>query len=221
MNVFAHPSSKQKKIYTAMLLLGLAALFVTGFLISLHLKPADVGSFCNLDDYWNCDRVNKSTFAELMGIPVSYLGFAFYSFLTILIVGLIKGVDFFKRLKPITPRLLLVAVSIFASAGGIYLLFLEAPFLGNLTSLALIKTLLFISVYLIILKKFYNNKSGTTVFLAFLSVLSIFGVQFSLYLTDIELFVLEAICLFCLTQQILIIFITGLSLYALKESNHG
>ena len=221
MNVFAHPSSKQKKIYTAMLLLGLAALFVTGFLINLHLKPAEVGSFCNLDDYWNCDRVNKSTFAELMGIPVSYLGFAFYSFLTISIVGLIKGIDFSKRLKPITPNLLLAVTSIFASAGGLYLLFLEAPFLGNLTPLALTKTLIFTAAYLGILKKFYTNKSGTTVFLAFLSIITLFGVHFSLYLTDIELFVLEAICLFCLTQQILIIFITGLGFYALKESNHG
>jgi|GEM_PF-918221 len=221
MNVFAHPSSKQKKIYTAMLLLGLAALIVTGFLISLHLKPAEVGSFCNLDDYWNCDRVNKSTFAELMGIPVSYLGFAFYSLLTILIVGLIKGVDFQKRLKPITPSLLLAANAVFSSAGAVYLLFLEAPFLGNLTALALVKTILFIFCYLIILKKFYSNKSSTTVFLAFLSILTLFGVNFSLYLTDIELFVLEAICLFCLTQQILIIFITGLNFYALKESNHG
>jgi uncharacterized membrane protein len=221
MNVFAHPSSKQKKIYTAMLLLGLAALIVTGFLISLHLKPAEVGSFCNLDDYWNCDRVNKSTFAELMGIPVSYLGFAFYSFLTILIVGLINGVDFQKRLKPITPSFLLAANAVFSSLGAIYLLFLEAPFLGNLTAPALIKTILFILCYLIILKKFYRNKSSTTVFLAFLSILTLFGVNFSLYLTDIELFVLEAICLFCLTQQILIVFITGLNLYALKESNHG
>lgn len=221
MNVFLHPSSKQKKIYTAMLLLSLAALFVTGILISVHLQPAETGSFCNLDDYWNCDRVNKSIFAELFGIPVSYLGFGFYGFLILLLIGLLKGFDFENKLRPFTAKFLLTASTFFSVVGAIYLLILEAPLMGNLAAFAVIKSILFVVFYLALLKKYYRNSHAKTVFTAFLAILTLFGVNFSLYLTDIELFVLEAICIFCLTQQVLIVFISALNLWALKEINNG
>ena len=78
MNPFQHQSSKLKKLYTSIFLLSLAALFVTVILINSHYESSAAGSFCNIDDYWNCDKVNKSTFAEIFGIPVSVLGFGFY-----------------------------------------------------------------------------------------------------------------------------------------------
>jgi uncharacterized membrane protein len=221
MNVFAKPSSKEKKIYTAMLLLSLAALFVTGILISVHLQPAETGSFCNLDDYWNCDRINKSIFAELFGIPVSYLGFGFYGFLILLLIGLLKGFDFEGKLRPFASRFLLGAATLFSSAGAIYLLIAETPLLGNLAAFGVIKNLLFVVFYLMICKKYYRDSSPRTVFTAFLAILTLFGVNFSLYLTDIELFVLEGICVFCLTQQVLIIFIACLNLLALKQKSNG
>lgn len=217
MNAFAVSSSKQKKIYTAMLLLSLAALLVTGILVSIHFQPSETGSFCNINDYWNCDRVNKSIFAEIFGIPVSFLGFGFYTFLTIILVGLLKGFDFSKKAKFLTSSWFFTLTSFVAIATTILLIFQEVPFLGVYTAWGLIKNLIFIVIFLMIFFKFWNLDNTRYKFAAWLATLTLFGLNFSLYLTDIELFVLEGVCIFCMTQQVLILLITGLNLYELKQ----
>ena len=217
MNAFPSPSSKQKKIYTAMLLLSLSAMLVTAVLIFIHFQPSETGSFCNINDYWNCDRVNKSIFAEIFGIPVSFLGFAFYTFLTTILVGLVRGFDFSRKAKFLTSNWFFTLTSFGAMATTIFLIFQETPFLGPYTAWGLIKNLVFIVIFLMIFFKFWNLESNRYKFVAWLATLTLFGLNFSLYLTDIELFVLEGICIFCMTQQLLILIIAGLNLYELKE----
>lgn len=131
-----------------LLILSSFGMLVTAYLIYQHYKPAG-GSFCNVDDFVNCDIVNKSIYSEIFGIPVSIIGFAAYVFFFIIAFALFLG-------KKIQKNIILFS-ALFAGA----------------------------------------------------------SVLFSLYLTYIEFFVLDAVCILCLTQQILIllIFITILHLW--------
>lgn len=220
MNAFANLSSKQKKLYTAMLLLSLAAVAVTSVLIWVHFVPSSAGSFCDINDYWNCDRVNKSIFADIMGIPVSFMGLAFYIFLSIVLAVALKGVDLTKKFSILIQRWFFALTVGVTTLGSIFLIFMETPFLGNLAAFVIIKNLVFTVLYLMLFFNYNSVNNPRLRFNAWLAVLTLFGVNFSLYLTDIELFVLNSICVFCLTQQIIIIIISGLSLYELKQMQH-
>lgn len=123
-------------------------LVVTAYLVYQHYKPVG-SSVCNINDYINCDIVNKSQYSEIFGIPVALLGFGAYAVFFI--------TSFFRFQKFLGPLLLFVGI-----AAG-----------------------------------------------------------FSLYLTYIEIAILRAICLFCVTQQILIIsiLIIYLRLLWLKKRN--
>jgi uncharacterized membrane protein len=85
----------------------------------------------------------------------------------------------------------------------------------------LIKTGLFILAFVAIWKCCHRSTSPVVHFNGFLSIFTLFGVLFSLYLTDIELFVLKAICIYCLTQQILIAIIVGLSIVVLMKNKNA
>lgn len=50
------------------------------YLLYQHYKPAG-SSFCNITDYINCDIVNKSTYAEIAGVPVALMGIIAYCLL--------------------------------------------------------------------------------------------------------------------------------------------
>lgn len=147
-----------QKYLRAIVVLSFVGMLVTAYLIYQHYKDAG-GSFCDINDFVNCDIVNKSTYAEIFGIPVSVLGFFAY------------GVFFFASL-------------FFHS---IERKIHSGPLLGGLT------------------------------------LFSGIGLLFSLYLTYIEFFVLYAVCIFCLTQQILIfiIFLLFISLWRIAQKSHS
>lgn len=224
MSNFSLLSSKQKKIYTMMLFLSLAGVFVTTYLIYIHFKPAGAGSFCNLDDYWNCDRVNQSPFAEIFGIPMSFLGFGFYALLSVLLIGLIKNYKYWRG-ELLTSKWFFSLTAIISVLMSIGLIFLEFKFskalYGFFPIVSIIRNLLVSVLIFLIHKKYKNNDDQITKFTAWLGILTLFGVNFSLYLTGIEFFVLEAICVFCITQQVLIILICILNFHELKQLNNG
>jgi uncharacterized membrane protein len=217
MNVFLHPGSKVKKLYFAMFLLSIAAVVVTVLLIQAHYQVSEVGSFCNINDYWNCDRVNKSIFAEILGIPVSILGFLYYIFLTTLYFGLIKGFDFGKKLLPFSPRLLLTLMTVAGMLSTLGILAYEFTVLKNYIPLILIEALVFLVLYFFIYRYSIRHGNQLSAFLGFLGSLTLFGVSFAFYLTNLELFVLQAFCIYCLTQQIIVLIIFILNLTVLKH----
>jgi protein-disulfide isomerase/uncharacterized membrane protein len=63
--------------------LGLAAAGLMGLLVSLYLgmQHIDTGSpsVCNINATFDCDRVNRSQYSELAGIPIALLGAGFYA----------------------------------------------------------------------------------------------------------------------------------------------
>lgn len=130
-----------------MIMFSILGMIISAYLIYQHFKP--VGStFCNVNDYVSCDIVNKSIYAEIIGIPVAIFGFSAYLIIFTAAFGLLK-----EKLP--------------ASA-----LKLTALFTGA-------------------------------------------SLGFSIYLTTMEFFVLQAICIFCVISQltILIIFIISLNIW--------
>src|SRR3989338_8532030 len=76
--------------FTRLNLLGVA---ITAYLSYLHFKPS-ASTICTINEYLDCDIVNKSIYSELWGIPVALLGFLTYLFLLIVTRKLLKGYSF-------------------------------------------------------------------------------------------------------------------------------
>ena len=60
-----------------LIVLSLAGIAVMGYLVSLHYSPEE-GAFCNLGEGLSCDIVNQSTYAKVLGIPMSILGLVYF-----------------------------------------------------------------------------------------------------------------------------------------------
>lgn len=74
----------------------LAGIVLSSWLIWIHealQANPDAGSACNLGDYFNCDVVNASRFASVLGVPVAYGAFSFYVVLGALALRELWGSD--------------------------------------------------------------------------------------------------------------------------------
>lgn len=129
-----------RKHYTILTVLNLIAVPITIFLVYAHFKP-EASTVCQISESWDCDIVNKSIYSEVLGIPVSIMGLAFY--------------------------LLMLAYSI---------------------------------------RGFFRDQSHLAPY-ALLATLA--GTLFALYLTAVETFILYTYCIFCVTQQVIILIELG------------
>lgn len=85
----SNPATRKKQVYYTWQLvaaiLGLAAsLYLSVQHTRLKLGIQEGKSFCSLGGYADCDVVNNSQFAEVLGFPLSTLGALFFSFLLLL-----------------------------------------------------------------------------------------------------------------------------------------
>ncbi len=78
------------------------AILITLYLTYLHYKP-ESSDWCTFGDYMNCDIVNKSTYAEILGIPVAILGLVAYLFLFLVGRAMAKNYKFYKWWKWLRP----------------------------------------------------------------------------------------------------------------------
>ncbi len=207
MSMFANFSSKEKKFLTLALILSLAAFVVTIFLVQAHFMPYETGAFCNLDDYWNCDIVNQSKWSTLFYVPVSIWGLLFYAGFAAVLAGCLANFNFEKLLKPLKIQTILLANTIVGVIVSIFLAYYEFVTLGPMGIVGLLKNVIaalgFIWIYNLI-RKSSDYKANL---IALLVNIAFFGVSFALYLTNIEFLLLRAVCVYCLAQQILILFI--------------
>ncbi len=197
-----------KKLYIWSFFLAIIALAVSTYLIYIHFKPLEAGSFCDINAYWNCDRINQSIFAGFLGIPIAVLGFLFYFFLSFNLLGIIKNFNY-RLYYPLNSSWLLLLITLFGLTElGIitYLEFSVYQFSSVYQIILILINILFglLFLWLLLKSKYYSESEK---FLTYLISLSLFGFVFAFYLTGIELFVLEGICIFCLIQQILILLI--------------
>lgn len=121
-----------KKLLWVVVVLSVLALPVTGYLTYLHYVPED-GSFCNFNAQFNCDVVNKSEWSTFdlgfVKIPVAIMGMSTYIFFLIVVVMMIKGVNFTKLLGFLSEKVLLWLLFLFSVFGfgfSAYLTYIEA-----------------------------------------------------------------------------------------------
>jgi vitamin-K-epoxide reductase (warfarin-sensitive) len=116
--------------------LSLAGIAVSGVSLQRHYAKSAT-SFCEIGEKFNCDIVNRSEYASIMGIPVAGMGVVGY--------GLLLALSTFYRRRPDAPTRLVVA----AGAGlgfALYLTYIEGYVLQTwcilcLSSLGLIATI--------------------------------------------------------------------------------
>ncbi|HTK04981.1 MAG TPA: vitamin K epoxide reductase family protein [Candidatus Eisenbacteria bacterium] len=71
----------------AVLALGLLGMAFMGYLSYLHFKTTPGSSFCNFGAHFSCEIVNKSVYAELFGVPLAFMGLAYFGAVAALAVS--------------------------------------------------------------------------------------------------------------------------------------
>jgi len=90
-------SSRSPSHEKTILVLALLGIFLSAYAVSLHYSPTK-SRFCEINDVFSCDKVNKSPWSELFGIPVAVLGVLSYTaiFLFVLKRRTIERILFFS-----------------------------------------------------------------------------------------------------------------------------
>ncbi len=93
--------NKTLKHYILLVTLNVFVLPITLYLVFMHYKP-EASEFCTLGDRFNCDIVNKSIYADFLGMPVAILGVITYF---LLLIFAIRGK--YKEQKKLLPYVLI------------------------------------------------------------------------------------------------------------------
>lgn len=123
----------QHHLMTAIALLAVAGMAVSCVSLYEHFATSTT-SFCNFNQSFNCDLVNRSTYSTVFGMPVALIGVVGYSLIVILAT--------LYRSQGQTAVILLI-VSSLGLGFALYLAYIEKFVLGTwcllcLTSLSLI-----------------------------------------------------------------------------------
>jgi uncharacterized membrane protein len=56
-----------------------AGLLMMAYLAHVHFAPLGTASFCEFGTGFSCEVVNKSPFAEILGVPISVMGLGYFA----------------------------------------------------------------------------------------------------------------------------------------------
>ncbi|HEY5658643.1 MAG TPA: vitamin K epoxide reductase family protein, partial [Myxococcota bacterium] len=93
---------------------------LAAWLVWIHLRllaEPSAGSVCNFGGHFDCDAVNTSIHAEVLGVPIAYAGFLFYA--------LLAGLAAAERFRGAPPRALAYARGL-GTAAALYSIYLSA-----------------------------------------------------------------------------------------------
>ena len=127
------PTRKHQTLYFAVAVLALAGVGVSAVSLQRHYAKS-ASAFCDFDERFNCDIVNRSEYSTVIGIPVAGIGIVGY--------GVLLALATVYRSRPDTPMPLL-ATALVGLAFALYLTYIEGSVLETwcilcLSSLALI-----------------------------------------------------------------------------------
>ena len=109
-------STAGRILYPAVAVLSLAGAIVSAVSVQRHYATSAT-TFCDFNQQFNCDIVNRSEWSTLAGIPVAAIGVAGYAALLIL--------STLRRSRAETPNLL-VAAALVGLGFALYLTYIEA-----------------------------------------------------------------------------------------------
>lgn len=73
---------KTKKLsLQTILILSLAGIIISAYLVQNHYAPPEAGSLCDFTDTISCSLVNTSEYSEVFGVPLALLGALWFFFL--------------------------------------------------------------------------------------------------------------------------------------------
>jgi vitamin-K-epoxide reductase (warfarin-sensitive) len=125
-------SRADRMLFGAIAVLALAGVIVSAVSLQRHYAKSAT-EFCDFNQKFSCDIVNRSEYSTIQGIPVAGIGVAGYAALFVLAT--------FRRLRAGTPTQLLGA-AIAGLAFALYLTYIEAYELMTWCILCLISLLL-------------------------------------------------------------------------------
>jgi vitamin-K-epoxide reductase (warfarin-sensitive) len=132
--------ARNRVLFVLIAVLSLAGIAVSAISVQRHYA-ASASGFCDFNQKFNCDIVNRSEYSTIAGIPVAAIGLAGY--------GLLFVLSAFRQAHRET-RTQLFAAAIAGLAFALYLTYVEAYKLETwcilcLTSLALIAAITLVS----------------------------------------------------------------------------
>ncbi len=108
--------ARNRILFFLIAVLSLAGVIVSAISVQRHYAKSN-SEFCDLNQTFNCDIVNRSEYSELAGIPVAGIGVAGYAVLVLL--------STVWRSRSETPTRLLIVASV-GLAFALYLTYVEA-----------------------------------------------------------------------------------------------
>ncbi|MEK7627125.1 MAG: vitamin K epoxide reductase family protein [Patescibacteria group bacterium] len=138
-----------KKNIAIKLILFLAAfgIIVSVYALAHHFELAK-GEFCSISDVLDCDKVDRSVYSEIFGVPVALLGIIFY--VSIFVLALIK---FLRPVMGATEDFYQKALFYLSAIGllfTLYLNFVEAFFIKSFCLVCLISFAAVIGIFAIV-----------------------------------------------------------------------
>ena len=120
--------------------LGIAGMIVSGYALWQHQAPLGSG-FCNIGATVSCDIVNKSAYAEVLGIPVALLGILGYAVLASFAIVALREVAPSLHL-----RKCLAGLAVVELAFSLYLTSIELFVLGAICIVCVVSQFLIIAI---------------------------------------------------------------------------
>ena len=120
--------SAKRILFGSIALLSLAGVIVSAVSLQRHFAKSE-SNFCDFNQKFNCDIVNRSEYSAVMGVPVAAIGVLGYAALFLL--------STLWRSRPETP-LRLLGAAITGLAFALYLTYIEAYVLTTWCILCLI-----------------------------------------------------------------------------------
>lgn len=130
-----NPALRNSALFILIAILSVAGVIVSAISLQRHYAKSDT-KFCDFNQKFSCDIVNRSEYSEVQGIPVAGIGVAGYAALFVL--------STFWRLRSETPTRLLAA-ALGGLAFALYLTYVEAYVLTTWCILC-VASLVFISL---------------------------------------------------------------------------
>ena len=131
--------SARNRILFVLAILSLAGVVISAVSLQRHYAKSS-SDFCDFNQQFNCDIVNRSEYSEWEGVPVAAIGVAGYAVL-FLLSSLWKS-------RPQTPTRLLVAASV-GLVFALYLTYVEAHDLKTWCILCLASQVLILLITLL------------------------------------------------------------------------
>ncbi len=110
-----------RPVLSIILFLLILGLLVSVYLTWLHLKPS-VGSFCSINEKFDCITVAKSSYSSIFGVPVSLIGVLGYIAMIVICVRLILKEG--GKIRKLNTRMLNFILLAMSSIGVMFMSYL-------------------------------------------------------------------------------------------------